>query len=115
MAPDALPGGSSLSWLASPSPTPVRELARRLGTRPPPPTPPGWAEGRAPGGDRLAPGLWEEASFRLAADPTVSADLDFRKRHRDPRPLRLRTRLGCAPLRNFGSKSQGARWGRTGG
>lgn len=39
MAPDALPGGSSLSWLASPSPTPVRELARRLGTRPPTPTP----------------------------------------------------------------------------
>lgn len=37
----------------------------------------------------------------------VSANLDFRK---DPRPLRLRTRLGCAPLRNFGSKSQGAQW-----
>lgn len=35
MAPDALTGGSCLSWLASPSPTPVHELARRLGTRPP--------------------------------------------------------------------------------
>lgn len=110
MAPDALTGGSCLSWLASPSPTPVHELAHHLGTRPP------WRGGvRAPGGDRLAPGLWEEASFRLVSDPTVSADLDIRKRHRDPRPLRLRTRLGCAPLRNFGSKSQGTRWGRAGG
>lgn len=104
MALDPLPGGSPLSWLASPSPTPVHEPAH-----------PGWAGGGAPRGDRLAPGLWEEASFRPVSDPMVSANLDVRKRHRDPRPLRLRTRLGCAPLRNFGSKSQGAQWGRAGG
>lgn len=50
------------------------------------------------GGDRLAPGLWEEPlSFQLASHPMVSVNLDFRKHHRDPRSLRLWTRLGGAP------------------
>lgn len=40
----------------------------------------------------------------------VCADWDFRVRHGNPRPLRLWTRLGCAPLRNFGSMSQDAQW-----
>lgn len=77
-------------------------------------TPFGW-EGRVLGGDRLAPGLWEEPPFRLASDSMVSANLDFRKSHRDPRPLRSRTRLGCAPKRNFGSKSRRCLVGHVGG
>lgn len=84
------------------------------------PSHPGWEGGKGP---RRGPaGTWVVGG----APPSgwsqtrrVSANLDFRKRHRDPRHLRLRTRLGYAPLRNFGSKSQGAWWdawvGRTPG
>ena len=95
------PAGPSVS-----SPVPVHELAHCLGTRPP------WLGGRE--GSQVGTG-WHLGCGRSPLSgwpqtPWSLAKLDFRKCHRDPRPLRLRTRLGCAPLRNFGSKSQGAQW-----
>lgn len=70
-----------------------------------------WLGGRgSPAGTGWHLGCGRSPSFQLGSDPQVSANLDFRKRRRDPRPLRLQSRLGCAPVRNFGLKSQGAQW-----
>lgn len=107
MALDALPGGS-LCLLAGAPPAPCQSTSSPTTVEP---GHPGGVGGKGP--ERGPAGTWVVAGppphFRMASGPSVSATLDFRKCHRDAGPLRLRTRLGCAPLRNFGSKSRGAR------
>ena len=75
---------------------------------------PVWVGGKGPGQGPAGTWVVGGAPFRLASDFMVSANLDFRKHHRNPRPLRLQTRLGCAPKRNFGSKSRRCPVGRVG-
>lgn len=107
------PAGPSVSWLASSSPVSTSSLtALEPGY---PVWDPVWVGGKGPGWGPAGTWVVGGAPFRLASDFMVSTNLDFGKRHGDPRPLRLQTRLGCAPKRNFGSKSRRCPVGRVGG
>lgn len=100
------PTGPSVSWLGSPSPMPVHELAHCLGAQllglggredPRQGLAGTWVVGGAP------PSGWFQTSRSL---PTWTSGSTTGV----PRTLRLQSRLGCAPIRNFGLKSQGAQW-----
>lgn len=87
------PSGPSVSWLVSPSPVPVHELAHCLGAQLL------GLGGREHPRQGLAGtlGCGRSSSFWLVSDLKVSANLDFRKHHRGPQAPEVAVKAGLCP------------------